>query len=749
MSISILEKNLCVGCGLCDNVCNFGAIDMTVDQEGFYRPEVNDNCVECGLCEKKCPSLKFQKEGNREIGYKTKKYYAAWAIENYRNEGGSGGIFPLLSSNFILNGGVVYGSSFSEGCKEVYVRRVANLEELPSLFKSKYVQSKVGNAFRLVREDLENNKKVLYVGTPCQVDALYSFLGKNYNNLYTIDILCHGVPSPFAYQKFLEEISDGNNVLNVDFRDKTYGWGKLIKVEFSNGKSVFHHWNQEYLRAFSNGLSVRESCFKCNYSQLNRVGDVTIGDFWGVKSLAEDLDDNKGTSIVAINTDKGSELVELIKNELKELREMPYEEVVKQQSRANAAISRPMPRPKMRDCFFKHLKRGDSFSRSVRYAEKQIMDVGILGWWNETPTSNYGSTLTDFALYRYLEEQGLSVAFVSPPDFDREDAGEFCKINEYRMTTKYKEEDMKENNKYFDSYVVASDVLWYYDAFIPTGFMFMLDFASDDKKKISYATSFGNYNGFFPENEILNARYYLHKFDAIGVREYEAVDICKDRFDVKATQVMDPVFLCDKKNWERLEDRAITKTTGDYIFAYLLDPNEEKIKYLKQLANHNGCKLCCMTDRQVNRLEKEKMLNECGIIENGSIDELIYHIKNAKYMVTDSFHGLCFSVIFNTPFSCLVNLQRGASRFKTLCDIAGIESRMIYSSEKMNINNGIPFTMDFNDVNRKVDEAIKRSKEWFDNALYSEKKDVRLDYQTILGKEIYDLSKRLDKLEGK
>jgi hypothetical protein len=202
---------------------------------------------------------------------------------------------------------------------------------------------------------------------------------------------------------------------------------------------------------------------------------------------------------------------------------------------------------------------GDSFTRSLSYAQQARMDVGILGWWIETPYSNYGSTLTDYALYRYLTDKGLSVAMVSPPGFDRAYAGVFNKKYRYRMTANYSKADMKENNKYIDSFVVASDVLWYYDAFIRQGFNFLLDFVDDSKRKISYSTSFGNTVKFFPDSEMPYAKYLMQRFDHVSVREVDGVKICKERFEVDATQVLDPVFICDMKNWEEIEKNATRK----------------------------------------------------------------------------------------------------------------------------------------------------------------------------------------------
>lgn len=745
MNISVLEKGKCSGCTTCFNLCPVNAINMKKNDEGFNVPEVSENCVNCELCLKSCPQLSAQ------YNYKqTKEYFAAWAKSNERALGSSGGLFPLIAKQFIEEGSVVYGAAFTKDCMDVRFMRVDNMDELPRLFKSKYVQADVSNAYTLVKEDLSSGKKVLFSGCPCHVDGLYAYLGKNttYKNLYTIDILCHGAPSSFGYRKFLEELSEGKTVVSVDFRDKTYGWGTLIKIQFSDGTHKFHPWNGEYFRTFLSGLSVNEACFECKYARKERVGDITLGDFWGVAKIDESLDDKKGTSIIAVNSEHGKRLLNHVKPRLERIKSIPISVAEPHQARANAAINRPIKRPVMRECFFNHLKKGDSFTKATQYAEKSLMDVGILGWWNETPASNYGSTLTSYALYKYLEDCGLSVAFVSPPDFDRKTAGKFCQDNQYRMTTKYSKDEMKNNNKYFDTFIVASDVLWYYDAFIQTGYMFMLDFVTDKKRKISYATSFGNYKNFFPDHELLNAKYYLNKFDSVSVRELEGVDICKDRFEVEATQVMDPVFLCELNNWNDLAEKAERKASGDYVFAYVLDPNSEKIDYIKEIAEVNNCSIYSITDKQRQRVQKEEMMEDCGVIKNATPYELLYHLKNAKYVVTDSYHGLCFSLIFNKAFSCLVNWERGSARFMTLAEILDIKHRFIFSKEEMHITNGISNEMDYSVVNLQMEEAVKESKKWLTNALNKNVERKNIPYEVILGKEIYDLKEQLENFQS-
>ena len=376
------------------------------------------------------------------------------------------------------------------------------------------------------------------------------------------------------------------------------------------------------------------------------------------------------------------------------------------------------------------------------------MDVGILGWWIENSRSNFGSNLTDYALYQYLTSLGLSVAMVSPPNFDRANASAFNK-RFYRMTTKYSYEQMRENNKYFKTFIVASDVLWYYDAFIGQGYNFLLDFADDQKRKISYSTSFGNTVKFFPEEEMPYAKYLMHRFDHVSVRELEGVDICKDRFDVQATQVLDPVFLCDMKDWQKIADSAERKHKGKYVFSYILDPNEEKAHALKTLAKQLNCDLVTITDRQNNKEHREKILEKCGVINNATIEEVVYHIMNAEFVIADSFHGFCFSLIFNKPFYAVVNRTRGSSRFDTLSKLLGVEDRLIESFSDAVKNREETLQVDYTVINERMQKEIIRSKQWLHNALFSERKHKNISTEILNGKELYMQKKTIKSLSEK
>ncbi len=710
MNVTSLDPARCTGCRLCSNICPVNAVAFVENEEGFLHPQVQNNCIDCGLCATKCPALSGKhtfEDGNLAFGVQCK--------DDVRDHCSSGGVFKALADRVLQEGGAVCGAAFDPDFKGVSHQVIYDAKDLPKLLTSKYVQSDVNKVYREIKRQLNDKKPLLFCGCPCQVDALKTMLGKPYPNLITVDLMCHGATSPKAYRSFLKGINpEGKTITHVNFRSKDKGWGTLIKVDFADKTTVYSAHNDAYMRVFYSGINMRSACYQCPYATQERVGDITLGDYWGVK---REWNDGRGISLVFAHTLKGAEWLGKIKPVCTRFEQVPYAEAVDTCKKTNGALIRPTYPNEMRKCFFYHLDK-DGLFKAVRYAEKSLMDVGILGWWIHTSSSNYGSTLTAYALERYVASLGLSTAFISPPNFDRNTAGSFNHKYHYRMTAKYPPEEMWRNNQFFDTYIVGSDVLWYYDAMIASaGYNFMLNFASDHNRKIAYSTSFGNPKYFFPNEAIPYAKSLLHRFDAISSRELEGVRILKEKFDVNATQVVDPVFLCDRSVWDRLSWNAERKPQGDYVFAYYLDPTPAKIQAFDDLAKALGCKQISTTDRQYKPKEKAAMLQNSGYMDNVSLEEIVYLLMHAKYVMTDSFHGTCFSLLFRRDFYAFPNTQRDTSRFDTLSAIFGVDDRMIYDPQ------GIEYTsVDYQKVGEKIESETERCRNWLKQALFAPRK---------------------------
>lgn len=305
----ITDKKTCSGCHACYSICPKKCINMQVDDEGFWYPVINqDKCINCELCKKVCPIL------NEHKGNKGKAYACINKDEFIRMQSSSGGVFTLIAENIIEEGGVVFGAAFDDELN-VFHTAVKSKSDLERFRGSKYLQSNIGDTYKEAKIYLEADRKVLFTGTPCQISGLKSFLGKEYNNLITQDFICHGVPSPMVWQRYLQYLSKvyGGNIDKndlPDLRSKNSGWTNYsIKINFNNGKKhIKNYLEDSYMQAFLNNLCLRESCYNCYSKSLERESDITLADFWGIQNVLPEMFDDKGTSLVFINSSKGNRL---------------------------------------------------------------------------------------------------------------------------------------------------------------------------------------------------------------------------------------------------------------------------------------------------------------------------------------------------------------------------------------------------------------------------------------------------------
>lgn len=716
-TIEQLDKKSCTGCGACCNICPTKAIHMVENREGFLEPVIDKSkCVNCGLCKKVCPQLKEDVCLNE-----TNQVFGIRCNDSVRYNCSSGGVFGAIARWAVSNDGVVFGAAFSDDYKRVVHVKATNENELKKLYKSKYLQSDTGSIFTEVKKCLEASKSpVVFAGCPCQVSGLKSFLMKNYDNLITIDILCHGVVSPGAYEKFLNEFFGDvdSPIESVDFRSKELGWAcNVVVVVAKDGTKRISPYNGDYFNAFLWGYSQRNVCFECKYANQKRIGDITIGDFWGIDKILPEINDNKGVSLVLCNTQKGFNVINKINNFVGIKKECDYDKMFNAVKDINWALYKPGIKPMNRDVFFYRLSKGDTFSQAFRYASTGKYDVGIFGWWFEDKWSNYGSTLTYYALMEYVSSLGLSVCMITSPFHKRDNASEFVRKHGYVMTETYPFSDFSKHNKNIDTFLIGSDQLWFYHCYKTWGHSLFLDFVDDDKKKISYATSFGHKDPKIPSEEIPVLKKLLERFEVLSVRELDGVDIMSNLFNLQAVQNVDPVFLCDIKNWQSIANDAERKTEGDFIFAYILDPNTEKMNALDYVSRKKDMKVVSITDKQYDNDDKVKQMQKYGILTQATIEEQIYHLMNAKYVVTDSFHGTCFSIIFRKNFVAIVNAKRGTSRFETLAKLFGVGDRFVYAPEEICKNPNFLIRPDYSKIEPRLEKEISRSKAWLNDQL--------------------------------
>lgn len=318
MQLNLPNKKHCTGCSACLNICTHSAITMQNDSEGFFSPVVDDSkCVDCNLCISKCPII--NKPTFEEV---PKTVYAAYNLNKEQHQkSASGGIFSAFANYFYsLNNGVVCASAFNSHLY-LHFELSTNKKDLNKLRGSKYVQSEVGYVFRKIKKLLINGKKLLFLGTPCQVAGLRSYLGKEYDNLYLIDLVCHGVPSPKLFNSYLHSVGintkyEYDNYYFRNQKNSTY-FVNSVKPKGKN-KSTIPYNQHSYMCAYLRGWIHRESCYNCKFTGVNRQGDCTISDFWGIlaKKVKFASATNMGVSMVMINTPKGHRLFEAIKDQL-------------------------------------------------------------------------------------------------------------------------------------------------------------------------------------------------------------------------------------------------------------------------------------------------------------------------------------------------------------------------------------------------------------------------------------------------
>lgn len=308
-----VDKEFCCGCGACVNVCPIQCISMIEDAEGFCYPVIdNEKCIECGKCEKICV---IKDNIDRRVPQKT--LGAVNTLSGARESCSSGGIFELLADAIISEGGYVFGAAFSTDFRQVEMIEIDKKSDIARLKGSKYLQANNGTTMKKVEDALKKGSQVLYSGTPCQVAGLYSYLQKSYDNLFTVEVVCHGVPSQKYWDKYRTDLEEKyeSKISFISFRNKDNGWARFgLKLKFENGQEFYEDLSTNmYLQMFLKNFNLRPSCYKC---KIKSAADISLGDLWGVDSLAPEFNDDKGTSLVCINTNRGQQLFNKISNNL-------------------------------------------------------------------------------------------------------------------------------------------------------------------------------------------------------------------------------------------------------------------------------------------------------------------------------------------------------------------------------------------------------------------------------------------------
>ncbi len=384
--ITIESKTQCCGCTACVERCPKKCISLTEDNEGFVYPIVDlDSCINCGICENVCPVI------NTPCRREPENSYSAFnPNDSERILSSSGGVFIALAKRVLYKGGVVFGAIFNPDNTGVIHAHAEDIEGVKAMMGSKYLQSDINTAYIHCEKFLKKDRLVLFTGSPCQIAGLKSFLRKDYPNLITVDFICHGVPSPGVWRKYLAENRINRNKCNpteeedtiISFRDKSQGWHNFgFSVSYVSTKptlttnsdnnhiSLFTpHRENEYMRAFLNDLCLRPICYECPFKDGKSGSDITLADFWGIENILPEIDDNKGISLVIVKSQK---VLEILKETEIRMDAIELDDAL----RFNPAYKVSAPLPKRRALFFKTLNKGKSISAANNKCLSQPISV--------------------------------------------------------------------------------------------------------------------------------------------------------------------------------------------------------------------------------------------------------------------------------------------------------------------------------------------------------------------------------------
>ncbi len=687
----------CTGCSACANVCPVNAIVMMQNDEGFLYPHIDESkCIKCGLCQRTCPMNGFDFKNNP-----SPKCFAVMANDELRKDSSSGAFFPVLAAYVINRGGVVYGAAFDENMQ---LRHIAaqTMDELQKLKGSKYLQSKIGDCYTQVKNFLDAGRLVLFTGTPCQCAGLVKFLPRAYENLVVADVVCHGVPSQAVFDNYLHSEFPGQRVLNTNFRDKKDGWGNgyIITNVTDAGVRSYRDDADSYMQAFFANISLRHSCYRCKFARMPRVSDFTMADFWGVP---DEMNDHRGTSCILLNTPRAAGVFNEIRNAFTKVKEYSSGFAVRCQPHLSHSVA---GHPARKD-FFADLNKM-SLAENIGRNICSKKNVALLNF--HCGNENFGALLTSVALNMYINSIGYNAQNIDyirnqPWILEQPDNPYFDAFrNTYLPRTKRYRfgDDLLDLNEYFHTFIVGSDQVFRQQLTRGEEEVFLLSFANTDKKIMSYAASFGTDNlDALDDKSKQKYKHFLSLFDVISVREYSGINICKS-MGLSAVWVIDPVFLIEQKKWIDIANTCELNPVQNEVVFYTI--NEQIEKDIENFVAKN---------KQI--LEYDSVKN---ITRDVSVEEWLWRIKNCKLFITDSFHGVCFAIIFNVPFICVNPNVMTSARMISLLDLLKIKGRLYSSFDDVDMTKLPP--VEYSVVNSIIEQERNKSAEFLQTELARE-----------------------------
>lgn len=700
----------CNNCRNCINVCPVNAITIK-NYKKFQKAYIDKKkCINCNLCKIACPFEQDYKQ--KEI---INKYIVRIKNENNIYKSSSGGFFGELSRELLKSKYIIYGAAFNEKF-ELHHVRVNKAKDLNKILKSKYVQSNLGNIFDQVQTDLNKKLNVLFSGTSCQIASLKKYLKKEYSNLYTIDLICHGTPSPEIWMDYVHNESKNVDSLlqDVDFRFyNKKDFSKNFLMKFKNKKIINEPlYANIYGKAFLNNIILNDSCHDCPFKNSRNQSDLTIGDAHGYTN--EQFQSK--LSLIIVNTKIGETLFKKIKEKIWIFNDFNIIDLIEN----NYPLLYPSLKHYNNEFMLNNSSINiislleNSFGNLIEYSKK---NVGILNFYYEN--YNYGANLVAYSLQKLVEKLGYNAYIINFNPFDNLNVInqfktlEFVKFREkhLKLTPVYKNADeLYILNKHLHKFIVGSDQVWRKDITQNNLYSYFLDFVMPHNQRISYGASFGNTELNLTDNEKEKCKNSLEKFSAISVREKDAVEVVENQFNTKAELVLDPTLMLSCKDYEKIANESWHHTK--YVAYYcLFDQEKEFMNQINKLFKNK---------KKINIKLKEEnipLLNK-KVLKYRFISDWINGIKNADFIITDSYHGMIFSILFKKEFLCLGKNSKAKSRFDTLCEVLGgnIESRIIGSLADVESIAGLK-NIDYKTINKNLLKLQKKSLKFLETSL--------------------------------
>ena len=693
---------------------------MHYDEEGFLYPIVDDSlCIRCNICNKVCPV------GDDKPILEAEDALSAYACWNGNTDellkSSSGGVFSLLAHAIFARGGVVCGVVYDEQ-GTVFHDFATDASGLERMRGSKYVQSDLRDCFKHIKQYIKEKRIVLFSGTSCQVAGLKFYLGRlaEHDNLYCIELICGGTPSPKLLQShFAHCCPDLKQINYFSFRDKKFGWSKVFYVKYTNEQGeentfLEHAGKDPYIDAMFSAISLRPACYNCKFREGRAKADICIGDLWALPIIAPDARPPHGASSALIFSEKGQQLYNQASLQL------AYNKKVSPLSTAinNGYYYRPPAiEQATRDAFFENFKQGLTLAQNMKAIEPLRHRVAIL---NHAGHSNHGSNLTAFALQEHLRRKGYDASTVSLRPYRCAVETDFRNFANFAYASLrfgqhiYGAADASKLNEHYQSFIAGSDQIWRYPqaeqrrAAFPA---FMLEFAAAGKRRIAYAGSFGVDHCNIPEALKPMMQRGMDNYDAISAREHEGAAILDKEFGLADVPiVLDPVFLLSKRDWQRFSHAAADAESTGGVASYFFFSSQELSPAIQALAT-------------------EQKLSHNALQEAQDTMSWLRQIELTECLVTDSFHALCFAIIYQRPFIAVSSPARGMSRIQSILDILGLTSRLINlescTADELTarISQLYQEPINYSLVSEIIQRQSARSSQWLIDALQSPAKD--------------------------